>query len=109
MVSSRFFHSQFVVFHYFKIIFITYFDVSITKIMSSYNFILEISFDHAICEMRTCSRKLYLFLNVRLQKLQMTVGNAVCCVRICLRRLPLDIRTLQYGHVSANGELFVFW
>lgn len=47
------------------------------------------------CAMRTCSRKLYLFLNFLRQCSHWRCGCGVCCVRICLHRLTVVITTLQ--------------
>lgn len=50
------------------------------------------------CAMRTCSRKLYLFLNFFWQWSHWRGGCGWCCVRICLQRLTVVITNLQYWH-----------
>lgn len=47
-----------------------------------------------------CSRRLYLFLKVRLQNWQTAVGMPLCWVRIWRRRLPIDKTEGQCGQYS---------
>jgi len=49
---------------------------------------------------RVCSRRLYLFLKVRLQNWQTAVGMPMCCVRMWRRRLPTDKTEGQCGQYS---------
>lgn len=48
------------------------------------------------CDILTCSRRLYLFLNVFLQYSHFRGGCDVCCVRTCRQRFTDVITSLQY-------------
>lgn len=52
----------------------------------------------ASCAMRTCSRKLYLFLNCFEQCSQSRGGCGVCWVRMCRHRFTVVMTTLQNWH-----------
>lgn len=51
------------------------------------------------CAIRTCSRKLYLFLNVFLHLSHWIFGWLVCWVRTCLQRFAVVMTSLQNWHL----------
>lgn len=50
------------------------------------------------CEIRMCSRRLYLFLKFLLHSSHLRGGCGVCWVRICLQRFTVVITILQNWH-----------
>lgn len=70
------------------------------KLAAVYQEVIFWNFVYKPWTIRVCSRRLYLFLNVRLQNWQTAVGMPMCWVRMWRRKLPTDKTEGQCGQYS---------